>query len=116
MIEKRQYDRFLLVTEIDQHRKDDSENTIQSTSKNLSASGICITTENDPLIDGEIYVLCFILPGQSKQFMLEGKVMWSKRDTSGHVNLYDNGLAFTHITKEQREIIEEYRLGSVFEE
>ncbi|MBN2442469.1 MAG: PilZ domain-containing protein [Spirochaetales bacterium] len=115
MNEKRRFDRFLIVIEIDQHRKDDNKNHSKTKSKNISTSGICITTDDDPLIKGEIYVLRFILPEQSKQIIVEGKVIWVHKYSEGSIGLFDNGLEFTKISEEQHNMIEEYRLGSVYE-
>ena len=128
MGEQRRYDRFLLETEIDlikpaeesneaaiDNKKDDDDDSISRTkSKNLSASGICITTEA-ALITGDKYILRFTLPGQYDQIIVEGKVVWSKGYTSGHVELFDNGIEFTKISKDQHDLIEEFRLGSVYE-
>lgn len=115
MKDKRRYDRFLLATEIDQHKKNDKKNITKTKSKNISLSGICITTDDEPLIKGGLYILRFILPGQSIQIVVEGKVVWNNGYTSGNAKLFDNGLEFINISKDQVDMIEEYKLGSVFE-
>lgn len=116
MKEKRKFDRFLLDIEIEHHKKDERENSSKTKSRNLSKGGICITTDDGPLEKGEIYILYFILPGQSEQIVVQGKVVWNKGYKSSNLELFDNGIVFINISKKQRKLIEEYRLGSVYEE
>ncbi|MBN2534916.1 MAG: PilZ domain-containing protein [Spirochaetales bacterium] len=115
MKENRRFDRFLLDIEIEHHKKDDKKKLSRTKSKNLSKGGICITTDDGPLEKGEIYVLSFTLPGQSRQIIVEGKVAWNKKYTSINYELFDNGIQFINISNKQLEMIEEFRLGSVFE-
>jgi Tfp pilus assembly protein PilZ len=115
MEEKRRFDRFLLDIEIEHHKKGDESVSSVTKSKNISRGGICITTDDGPLEKGDEYILNFILPGQSVQIVAEGKVVWNSSYVSGDIELYDNGIEFTNINDKQIKMIEEYRLGSVYE-
>lgn len=115
MNEKRKFERFLLEIEIEHHKKDDRGNSSSTKTRNLSKGGICITTDDEPLEKGEVYILYFTLPGQFEQFVVKGKVVWNKSYMSSNIELYDNGIEFINISREQLDMIEEYRLGSVYE-
>jgi c-di-GMP-binding flagellar brake protein YcgR len=115
MIEKRRFDRFLLDIEIEHYKKNNKENSSRIKSKNISKGGICITTADGPLEKGEKYILSFTLPHQSEQIVVEGKVVWNEAYTSLQHELYDNGIEFISISEKHLKMIEEYRLGSVFE-
>ncbi|MBN1697573.1 MAG: PilZ domain-containing protein [Spirochaetales bacterium] len=115
MNEKRKFDRYLLVTDVEQHKMQSKERSRGKT-KNISSGGICITTEDAPLGHGELYLLRFTLP-ESGNFIVEvkAKVVYNRHYFSGSHNLYDNGLQFVDIKKELLEQIDEYKIGSVFE-
>jgi c-di-GMP-binding flagellar brake protein YcgR len=115
MKEQRKFDRFLLEMEIKHHKKGDKNTSARTKSKNISKGGICITTDDGPLEKGDTYILYFTLPGQSEQIRVEGRVVWNNKYTSASIELYDNGIEFTNISKKQLDMIEQYRLGSVFE-
>ena len=55
------------------------------------------------------------LTGRDDQMVVEGKVVWTRSFTEGKTKLFDNGLEFININQEQLDIIDEYRLGSVYE-
>jgi hypothetical protein len=110
MDERRHYHRYLLHTEIE-HKSVAASGAKQSTTKDISRGGICITTEGGPLDPGASYRLKFCLPFSDEEIKATAQVMWSKQDGT----LYDNGLFFTDIDEKYLHLIEEYSIGSVEE-
>jgi len=100
--DKRKFSRFTLDVKvrcldfIASHK-----NEVQS--KNISQGGVCIIT-GSPLIIGRHVNLVFYLPDKI-DIKAVAQVRWSKR--AGTDN-YENGLGFTDITKENREMIKEF--------
>jgi c-di-GMP-binding flagellar brake protein YcgR len=115
MNNNRKFDRFLLVTEIEQQRKDSNEYSKGQT-KNISCGGICITTMEKPLDKGAYYMLRFTLPGYEENILeTEAKAVWNRNYKSGTLKIFDNGLEFIDIGEDILEKIGEYKIGSVFE-
>ena len=113
-MEKRRFQRFLLDTAIELQTKNKKAKN-QSKTKDLSKSGICITTSDKPLEKGQIYLLSFKLPNFSLQITVEAKVVWTNLYENHEAPLFDNGLEFTAIKQKYLDMIEEYSMGSVIE-
>jgi c-di-GMP-binding flagellar brake protein YcgR len=110
MNERRQYHRYFLHTEIE-YEDVSSHDSKESTTKDISRGGICITTEGGPLQAGSLYRLKFLLPCSDEEVKTTARVVWIRQDG----RLFDNGLVFTGIDDKYLDIIEEYSIGSVEE-
>jgi hypothetical protein len=114
MKDKRSFDRFLLITDIEQQKKE-SEECSKGHTKNISSGGICITTEDKPLDRGSLYILRFTLPGCEGNILeAMAKAVWSRDYKTGSLIIYDNGLEFVNMGEDLLEKIEEYKIGSVY--
>jgi hypothetical protein len=80
---------------------------VQSKTKDLSQGGICLIT-SAPLVKDAVISLSFKLHGSSKLIEVYGKVAWTQAFAIGNQMGYDNGIEFTKVSDEDREIIEKY--------
>jgi hypothetical protein len=106
--ERRQFNRYLLFTEIE-HEDVAAHTEGHSKTKDISRGGLCITTEGAPLEKGAQYRLKFQLPFNEREIVTTARVMWSRPDG----DLFDNGLAFIDMEQPYLDLIEEYAIGSV---
>jgi hypothetical protein len=115
MDDKRFYHRLLLETDIEhQNLKEDMVSTGKT--KDISAGGICITTEGDPLVNGDTYKLRFTFPGDADDIEVDGRAVWNRHYKAGQVDLFDNGIVFLDPTAEFLHIIEDFSIGAVSED
>jgi len=114
MENRRKFTRYLIATDIEPYKKDKNEKILAKT-KNIAEGGICITTVDNPLKKGEIYILRFTLPGQTDSITFEGKALWSRQYKSETTDMFDNGIEFINADKDLLKKIEDFQLGSVFE-
>jgi len=82
-----------------------------SFTKDISHGGVCITIKNTPLSIGDTYVINFRLPGNPEPIKAMAEVVWIKESNS----VFDNGLMFTRISRQARDLIDEFSIGSVEE-
>ncbi len=115
MKEQRLFHRLLLDTEIE-HRHSDADQPFRGKTKDISIGGICITTEDEPLVMGDVYMLKFALPGMEDAIEVSGKVVWTKKYAAGIAALFDNGIVFMNPDKIFVDMITDFSIGAVREE
>jgi len=108
--ERRQYHRYLLHTEIN-HESVNSRQSSTAVTKDISHGGICITTKGFPLAIGDTYAINFMLPGVSDPIKALAEAVWIKEEG----RIFDNGLMFTRISAQAREMIDDFSIGSIEE-
>jgi hypothetical protein len=110
MIEKRRFVRFDVSLPIKWRKiTDDSDDMIESKSKNISAGGLCLIIKEKEIYDGDILELQIELP-TGETFYLEGQVIWVSEFRiirKVYENWYAAGIEFINIYKEDRERIKE---------
>ncbi|MBN1412649.1 MAG: PilZ domain-containing protein [Spirochaetales bacterium] len=86
----------------------EQEGSQKSTTRDISAGGICLITER-PLPIGTILNLIFYLGGRnSTPIHAKGEIVWTEKFEIGSQVGYDNGIKFTRISNEDRETITSY--------
>jgi Tfp pilus assembly protein PilZ len=81
--------------------------SVLSKTKDLSQGGICLIT-TAPLVKGSSIALKFKLHGSQKFIEVRGRVAWTQAFAIGNQMGYDNGIEFTQVSDEDKEIIEKY--------
>jgi hypothetical protein len=112
LMECRRFHRLLMQVDL-KYLSKSGKKTGNSTTRNISIGGICVTTYGKPLKKTKIYLLEFSLPGQEKMILAEGRVVWNRKYIDNGSVFYDNGIEFMDIKDDYKNMIEEYSIGSV---
>ncbi len=90
----------------------DTEEFIETRSRDLSGGGICLVTR-DRLDPGTVIELSFIIPGTREPIAVSGVVIWNESQDEG--DKYLIGVKFTKIDDKHMALIQKFVNSMTFE-
>lgn len=115
MQERRRYVRLNIPLEVSYIPEGKEGRRLKSITKNISPNGARFVIE-DKLPKGAILDLEIKIPTRTEPISIKAKVIWTKEEVEKGKNIYDAGLEFVQISKENKSLFFQYLCNLMYEQ